>query len=61
MLGLFLGLFYGLRLCETNKEKFTENATQQMTIQIYEGATGLVWIWSQKYIRKGTAIIMRCV
>ena len=44
MSGLFLGLFYGLRLRETNKEKFMENATQQITIQLYEGATGLVWI-----------------
>ena len=61
MLGLFLGLFYGLRLCESNREKFIENAAQQITIQFYEGATGLVWIWRQKYTSKGTSIIMRCV
>ena len=50
MSGLFLGLFYGLPLCESNREKFIENATQQMTIQFYEGATGLVWVWSHAEI-----------
>ena len=62
MSGLFLGLFYGLRLCESNREKFIENATQQITIQIMRVQQVLYESEAmQKYTRKGTSIIMRCV